>query len=188
MAITIVTMNRQFTVGPNRFQTFDWSAVSGATSGTVDASFDSVKHIMMLGSKLVHSAAPTFSGKRATLAFTVPAETAALKTLQSALLVTAVANQGAAGNSTTVAFTAGATAGSEVVTVTGTAISIQIQSGVSTATQVSTAFGASAEATALATMTIVSGHDTDTIATASATALAGGITGGARGTGLLIGV
>ena len=54
-------------------------------------------------------------------------------------------------NKITLAYTAGATAGAEVVSVSGNAISIQIQTGVSTATQVKTAFDLVAAATALAT-------------------------------------
>ena len=51
--------------------------------------------------------------------------------------------------SITVAYTAGGTAGAEVVTVVLNAISVQIQSGVSTATQVRTAVLASVAAAAL---------------------------------------
>lgn len=61
---------------------------------------------------------------------------------------------GATGELVTIAYTAGATAGSEVVTVVNNAISIQIDSGNSTATQVKAKFDASAAATALATCTI----------------------------------
>lgn len=56
---------------------------------------------------------------------------------------------GSAGNSISVTFTAGATAGSEVVSVVGTAISVQIESGVSTAAQVKTALDADPTAAAL---------------------------------------
>jgi len=59
------------------------------------------------------------------------------------------ANLGAGGNDISIAYTDGATAGAEVVTVTGTDISIQIQDGVTTSAQVITAVEASAEATAL---------------------------------------
>lgn len=61
---------------------------------------------------------------------------------------------GSQGNSITIAYTTGATAGSEVVTVNGNAISIQISDGVSTATQVKAAFDLSAAAVALATAAI----------------------------------
>jgi hypothetical protein len=56
---------------------------------------------------------------------------------------------GTQGNSITVAFTSGGTAGSETVTVVGQAISVQIQSGVSTASQIKTKLEASTAAMAL---------------------------------------
>lgn len=62
--------------------------------------------------------------------------------------------KGTDGEAVTIAYTAGATAGSEVVTVVGNAISIQIESTVSTATQVKAKFDASAAAVALATAVI----------------------------------
>ncbi len=61
---------------------------------------------------------------------------------------------GSYGQSVTIAYTTGGTAGAEVVTVTGTAISIKIQSGVSTATNVRTAFNLVGAATTLATCSI----------------------------------
>lgn len=81
---------------------------------------------------------------------------------------------GAAGNSITIAFTGGGTAGAEVVTVVGTAISVQIQSGVSTVTQVRTAINASTPAAALVDATGTSGS---TVTTAAALALTGGVSG-----------
>jgi hypothetical protein len=69
------------------------------------------------------------------------------------LLITAV-TAGVAGNSISVAFTAGATAGAEVVTVVGSAISVQIETGVSTATQIKAALDASVAAAALVLATI----------------------------------
>ena len=84
------------------------------------------------------------------------------------------ASIGTAGNSITIAYTAGGTAGSEVVTVVGNAISVQIQSGVSTATQIRDAVLASAPATALVSVSISgTGSNTQT-APVSATNLAGG--------------
>ncbi len=175
--------------GSIREQILTWSAVSGATSGTVTAdSLTTIKHIMVLGGRLRHSAAPTFSGNVATLAFTVPAETAASRTLQSALTFTAVANLGATGNNITYTFTGGATQGNEVVTVLGTAITIQVESGVSTATDVKTAYDLVAAAVALATLAIPGGHETDTIATATVLPLQNGVTGGGRGTIICLGV
>lgn len=60
---------------------------------------------------------------------------------------------GSDGNDITVALTDGATAGSEVVTVTGTAVSVQIQTGISTAAQIKTAIDADPTAAALLTTT-----------------------------------
>lgn len=89
------------------------------------------------------------------------------------ITLTAVAF-GTSGNSITIAFTGGGTAGAEVVTVVGNAISVQIQSGVSTVTQVRTAINASVPAAALVTATGTSGA---TVSTAGALSLAGGIDG-----------
>lgn len=61
---------------------------------------------------------------------------------------------GSGGNSITIAYTIGATAGSEVVTVVGNAISVSIASGVSTAAQVAAAVAASGPAAALVTATV----------------------------------
>ncbi len=72
------------------------------------------------------------------------------------LTLTAVL-MGSAGNSISIAFTTGGTAGAEVVSVSGNAISVQIQSGVSTVTQVRTAINASAAAAALVGVTGTSG-------------------------------
>lgn len=89
------------------------------------------------------------------------------------LTLTAVAF-GTSGNSISIAFTPGATAGAEVVTVTGNAISVQIETGVSTVTQVRTAMQAAAACTALVTTT---GTSASAVVTASALLLTGGIDG-----------
>jgi len=74
---------------------------------------------------------------------------------------------GVAGNSITIAYTGGGTAGSEVVSVVGTAISIQIETGVSTATQVKAAFDLSAPALALASVAVTgTGSNAQVVATA----------------------
>ncbi len=86
------------------------------------------------------------------------------------ITLTAV-TMGSAGNSISIAFTAGATAGAEVVTVTGNAISVQIETGVSTVTQVRTAINASAAAAALVAAV---GTSASTVATASALPLLSG--------------
>ena len=159
-------------------QVLTWSAISGATSGTVTAdNLIRIKAIMVLGGRLIHTAAPTFSGNVATLAFTVPAETAAAQT-KGGVTITAVADLGASGNSITLTYTAGATAGAEVVTVTGTAISVQIETTVSTITQVRTAINASAAAAALVLATGTSGT---AVSAATVTSCTGGVTGGGRG-------
>ena len=86
------------------------------------------------------------------------------------LTLTAVA-WGTSGNSITIAFTGGATAGSEVVSVVGNAISVQIESGVSSVTQVRTAMQAESTCTALVTTT---GTSAATVATATALPLLAG--------------
>jgi len=190
MAITTTVPNASASSRANSYgdgikqEILDWSALSGATGGTVTSVLARIEHILVLGGQLRHSAAPTFSANVATLAFTVPAETAASKVTQG-LTLTAVAQQGAGGNSITIAFTGGAVAGSEVVTVTGQAISVQISGGVSTVTQVSTAMQASAACTALVTTT---GTSASTVAVASAVSLSGGVTGGGRGTLMILGI
>jgi hypothetical protein len=63
-------------------------------------------------------------------------------------------NPGTLGNSITIEYTGGATAGAEVVTVVDNAIQVQIEHQVSTATQVKAAIDGSAEAIALVTATI----------------------------------
>lgn len=186
MAITTTDLAfepRSVSTGTRKFQLVSLSMVSGTTSGTVTADrLSTLSHIIVPGIKS-HIAAPTYSGNVATLAVTVPAETAASKVTQG-LTLTAVANLGASGNSITIAFTGGGTAGAEVVTVIGNAISVQIQSGTSTVTQVRTALQASPAATALVTTT---GTSASTVSTAGATNLLGGVTGGYIGNCLCIG-
>lgn len=80
---------------------------------------------------------------------------------------------GTDGNSITIAYTAGGTAGSEVVSVTGTAISVQIETAVSTATQVLAKVVASPAAMALVSASI-SGTAGDAQVAAVAAPLAGG--------------
>jgi hypothetical protein len=79
---------------------------------------------------------------------------------------------GVAQQAISIAFTSGATAGAEVVSVSGNAISVQIQSGVSTVTQVRTAINASTPAAALVS---ASGTSSATVAAASALFLAGAV-------------
>lgn len=190
MAITVTEVAyepKSISKGPVKFQLVDIVAATGATAGTCQAArLKEIFHIIVPGIKS-HTAAPTFSGNTATLAFTVSAETAASRTLQSALTFTAAAGQGASGNSITFTFTAGATAGAEVVTVVGTAITIQVETGVSTATQVKTAYDLVAAAVALATVAVVGGQESTAIVAATVLPLQSGVTGGYRGTAICIG-
>jgi hypothetical protein len=189
MSISITNSSaepRSFSIGPVKVQLVDYVANSGATSGTVTADkLSSMSHILLLGGKLQHTAAPTFSANVATLAFAVAAETAASLIVQD-LTYTAVANLGAGGNSITIAYVAGGTAGAEVVTVTGNAISVSMETTVSTATQVKAAIDASAAAIALVSVAVTGTGSTAQVA-AAATALAGGVYGGGRGTALCVG-
>lgn len=98
---------------------------------------------------------------------------ATLAALPAGLSYTAVAF-GTSGNLISIAYTAGGTAGSEVVTVTGNAISVQIQTGVSTITQVRTAINASTPAAALV---VAAGTSASAVSTTAATFLTGGIDG-----------
>lgn len=61
---------------------------------------------------------------------------------------------GTAGNGKLYSYTTGATAGSEVVTVTASGISVQISNGVSTATQIETALNAAAPFTSVYNVTV----------------------------------
>jgi hypothetical protein len=75
----------------------------------------------------------------------------------------------------TVSYTGGATAGSEVVSVSGRAITIQIQTGVSTATQVLAKFNASAAATALASASITGTPGTAQVLTGAPVIITGDV-------------
>ncbi|MCH9665436.1 MAG: hypothetical protein K0U41_06265 [Gammaproteobacteria bacterium] len=82
-------------------------------------------------------------------------------------------NVGVAGNLINITYTSGATAGSEVVTVTGNNISVQIADGVSTADQIRIALGQSAAAIAL-----IDGISTGTGSEAQSVAAQTFLTGG----------
>ena len=188
MAITTAAPtnnSRSFSLGDGlSAQYLDYTAISGATSGTVTASgLRSILHVMVMGSRLRHSAAPTYATNVATLAFIVPTETAAAQT-KGGVTITAIADLGSNGNAITLTYTAGATAGAEVVTVSGNAITVQIETTVSTITQVRTAINASAAAAALV---LATGTSATTVAAATVTSCSGGVMGGARGTLLAIG-
>jgi len=81
---------------------------------------------------------------------------------------------GSSGNSITIAYTAGGTAGAEVVTVVGYAISVSIASGVSTATQIQTAILANSLATDLVGL-VITGTGSNPQTAMGATSLTGGI-------------
>jgi hypothetical protein len=80
---------------------------------------------------------------------------------------------GTPGNMISIEYTAGGTAGAEVVSVVGNAISVQIESGVSTATQVEGAVNASIPAAALVNLAIT-GSPGNAQVVAAASFLAGG--------------
>lgn len=171
--------------GPIRVQLVELVINSGSTSGTVTASrLKDIYHILVPGIKS-HTAAPTFSSNIATLAFTVPAETAASLVVQD-ITYTAVANLGVAGNSITIQYADTVEAGSETVVVTGNAIVVNIDSTESTATQVMTAVTASAAAQALISNSLT-GTGSNAQVTAAATPLASGVSGGCRCTAICIG-
>jgi hypothetical protein len=104
--------------------------------------------------------------------FTMTTQVQAAQTAQS-ITWTAVA-YGTAGNSITIAYTTGGTAGAEVVTVTGSAISVQIESGVSTIDQVVAAVAGSIPAAALITS---ASSGAGTVAAHAAYAFTGGVNG-----------
>lgn len=63
---------RSYSEGPLKKQFFTWTCASGDTSGTITAdALTSVVHVMLDGG-LSYTAAPTFSGNVATIAFTDP--------------------------------------------------------------------------------------------------------------------
>ena len=181
---------RSVSLGPTKIQIVELIAVSGATSGTVTASrLNEIYHIIVPGITS-HTAAPTYATNVATLAFTVPAETAATLVYDTSITLTAVADLGIAGNDITLTVTDGSptvTAGNEVVTVSGTDISVSIDATPvtgSSRTQVRAAINASAAAAALVTAT---GTSATVAATLTETPLAGGVSGGFRGSAICIG-
>uniref|UniRef100_A0A6H1ZH75 Uncharacterized protein n=1 Tax=viral metagenome TaxID=1070528 RepID=A0A6H1ZH75_9ZZZZ len=85
---------------------------------------------------------------------------------------------GPSGNAITVAYTSGASAGNEVVTVTGSAISVQVASGVSTSTQVLAKLRDSSAAYTLVSVANAAGNDgSGAVVTMGATNLTGGAWG-----------
>lgn len=181
-------------IGPVKIQTLEVVINSGATSGTVTASrLKDLYHILIPGIKS-YTAAPTYSGNVATLAFTVPAETAASRTIDG-VLYTAVANLGIAGNSITIAEVDGTgdtpavTKGNETVFVVGQAITVHIDPTAVTGSardDVKAAVIASSAASALVTPSTVTSGTTVAAVTAP-TALQNGVSGGCRCTAICIG-
>lgn len=92
---------------------------------------------------------------------------------------------GIQGNGVRIAYIAGGTAGSEVVTVLGATISVQIETAVSTATQVRTAILASQAAMSLLASVVISGTGSNAQVAVAATPLLGGANTPADGQGAL---
>lgn len=108
------------------------------------------------------------------------AVTTATITVQDTLLLTADAS-GTGGNAIRFRFTSGATAGSEVVTVSTNDISVQIEDGVSTFAQIKTALDNSVAASALITPTFV-GPSTSTHALVASMSTYQNLSGGSAAT------
>ncbi len=106
----------------------------------------------------------------------IGSETAAVKASLKIQDITYTAKTaGTAGNSTTINYNTGGTAGSEVVTVVGAAISVAMQDGVSTADNIRDAIENSVAAAALVDLTVDSGDENDVQAVfGAAVALANG--------------
>jgi hypothetical protein len=85
---------------------------------------------------------------------------------------------GVGGNSITIAYTTGGTAGQEAVSVISNAISVQIASGVSTAAQIAAAIAGNTAAAALVTATVFGVASNKQTAPVSATNLTGGSASG----------
>ncbi len=197
MAITVTNPTqepRSVSLGPIKVQVVNLALISGASSGTVTASnLKELYHIVIPGIAS-HTAAPTYATNVATVACTVPAETAATLVYDTSITLTATADRGAAGNSITLTVVDGSAddptpvvAGSEVVTVSGTAITVRIDPTAiigSTRTQVRAAINANAAAAALVTAT---GSSATVAATLTVTPLAGGVSGGFYGPALCFG-
>ncbi len=197
MAITTTDMvfePRSISTGTRKFQFVNVVINGGQTSGTITADrLNTLSHIILPGIKS-HTAAPTYSGNVATLAVTVPAETAASRTIDG-ILYTAVANAGAAGNSYKIQEVDGTgdtipvTKGNETVFVIGTTVVVHIDptaiSG-SARNDVKAAIIASAAASALVVPSTVTSGTTVAVVTA-ATPLQNGVSGGYRGNALCIG-
>ncbi|MDE2098452.1 MAG: hypothetical protein KGL39_14460 [Patescibacteria group bacterium] len=88
-------------------------------------------------------------------------------TVQVGDVILVAVSTGSGGQGITIAYTSGATAGSEVVSVSGKAISVQIADGISTATQIVAAINASSSAKALVTASTQNGSNAQSQAIAA---------------------
>lgn len=174
---------RSSSIGPLKRQIVKLTALSGDTSGTVTADCLYRMVAIVAPSAMKFTAAPTYATNVATLAFTVPTETAASASING-ITYTAKANLGASGNNVTVQLVDGTgdvpavTNGNETVFVTGSAIVVHIDPTAvtgSTRTNVRIAVNANAAAAALVTG---AGTSATVAAVTAATHLTGGITGG----------
>lgn len=74
VATNVTGEPRSFSIGPVKVQLINFSVASADTSGTITADgLSSIDQIIVTG--IVQTAAPTFSGNVATLAFVDPAAT-----------------------------------------------------------------------------------------------------------------
>lgn len=185
---------RSISTGPTKIQLVEVVINSGSTSGTVTATrLKELFHILIPGISS-HTAAPTFATNVATLAFTVPAETKASRTIDG-ILYTAVADAGVAGNSYKIQIVDGTgdtpavTKGTETVAVSGTTVVVHIDPTAVTGSarnDVKTAVLASAAASALLIPSTVTAGTTVAAVTA-ATPLQNGVSGGCRCSAICIG-
>lgn len=189
MALTTANLAAEpasFSIGPRKIQIVRMAANSGDTSGTITADNLRVVEQVIAPSAMKFTAAKTYSGNVATLAFMVPAETTASASING-ITYTAAANQGAGGNSITVQLVDGTgdipavTNGTETVAVTGSHIVVHIDPTAvtgSSRTNVRIAVNASVAAAALVTAT---GTSATVAAVTAATPLTSGVTGGVIG-------
>ncbi len=174
---------RSRSIGPLKQQTLLISVNSGDTSGTITAPNLSRLVSVIAPSAMKFTAAKTYATNVATVAFTVPVETAASRVING-ITYTATANQGAGGNSITVQLVDGTgdtpavTNGTETVFVTSKAIVVHIDPTSvigSSETNVRIAVNANTSAAALVTAT---GTSATVASVTAATPLQSGVTGG----------
>ncbi len=148
--------------------------LSAADGDSVILKSDSVLTLITDGQQIDLSLASRvclYGVAAATLKVVAPEAVVASLILQDLTYTADVAGVG--GNSITVRYTTGATAGSEIVSVVTNAITVQIDTGVSTATQVKAAVDASIAASALISVAI-SGTGSNAQVAVAATPLTGG--------------